>query len=450
MAVVSERLKGRHFTRVADWSGDELQSALDLADDLKDLQRRREEHHLLPGRALGMIFQKPSTRTRVSFAVGIAQLGGHGLYLAASDLQLGRGETLRDTATVLSRYLDGLMIRTFAQDDVEELARHATIPVINGLTDSSHPCQALADVMTIRERLGRLEGVRVAYLGDGNNVCASLMVAAAKLGMEFVAATPEGYGPDADVSARHGRADRRQFDRLALGVEDGREQGGHPLRLLPVHPRSRVPGVDRSGRSPAVVRGCVHRDVPARGLAPRRRQHALPLDLRQQRRGRDGEGALLPLVPGRRARGDRPADVRDAQVLGGARRQHPERRRLRGDRRCARRLPRAAAAGARADGVLLHPHLPAGNPCRPLLRGVFPLSALGRRLGDPPPAGGRRRGVLRARGRLRVRGADCVPGGSETSLAPELVSSGLLTDIALAAGALGLLVVLIYFLSSGD
>jgi ornithine carbamoyltransferase len=196
MAVVSESLKGRRFTRVADWSGEELLKLLDLADDLKERQHRREEHHLLPGRALGMIFQKPSTRTRVSFEVGIAQLGGHALYLAASDLQLGRGETLRDTANVLSRYLDGLVIRTFAQGDVEELARHATIPVINGLTDSSHPCQALADVMTIRERFGRLEGVRVAYLGDGNNVCASLMVACAKLGMKFVAATPEGYEPD--------------------------------------------------------------------------------------------------------------------------------------------------------------------------------------------------------------------------------------------------------------
>jgi ornithine carbamoyltransferase len=198
MAAVG--LKGRHFTRVADWSGEELLSALDLADDLKERQARREEHHLLPGRTLGMIFQKPSTRTRVSFEVGIYQLGGTGLYLAASDLQLGRGETLRDTATALSRYLDGLMIRTYSQDDVEELARNATIPVINGLTDSAHPCQALADVMTIRERLGRLEGVRIAYLGDGNNVCASLMVAAAKLGMEFVAATPEGYEPDPKVA----------------------------------------------------------------------------------------------------------------------------------------------------------------------------------------------------------------------------------------------------------
>jgi ornithine carbamoyltransferase len=196
MPAVAESLKGRDFTRVADWSGAELLSVLDLADDLKERQQRREEHHLLPGRTLGMIFQKPSTRTRVSFEVGIAQLGGTGLYLAASDLQLGRGETLKDTATVLSRYVDGLMIRTFAQEDVDELARHASIPVINGLTDTAHPCQALADIMTIRERLGRLDGVRVAYLGDGNNVCASLMIAASKLGLEFVAATPEGYDPD--------------------------------------------------------------------------------------------------------------------------------------------------------------------------------------------------------------------------------------------------------------
>ena len=199
MVAVLEDLKGRDFTRVADWSGAELERVLDLADELKVLQKRREEHHLLPGRALGMIFQKPSTRTRVSFEVGIAQLGGTGLYLSAGDLQLGRGETLKDTATVLSRYLDAIMIRTFAQEDVEELARHASIPVINGLTDSSHPCQALADVMTIRERLGRLEGVTVVYFGDGNNVCASLMVATAKLGMNFRAATPKGYEPSAEA-----------------------------------------------------------------------------------------------------------------------------------------------------------------------------------------------------------------------------------------------------------
>jgi len=199
MSATAESLKGRSFTRVADWSRDELESVLDLADELKQRQQRREEHHLLPGRTLAMIFQKPSTRTRVSFEVGMTQLGGHALYLAAGDLQLGRGETMKDTATVLSRYVDGIMIRTFAQDDVEELARHGWVPVINGLTDSSHPCQALADVMTIRERFGRLEGVRVAYLGDGNNVCASLMVACAKLGAAFVAATPEGYEPSAEV-----------------------------------------------------------------------------------------------------------------------------------------------------------------------------------------------------------------------------------------------------------
>jgi ornithine carbamoyltransferase len=195
VVAVADSLKGRSFTRVADWSRDELLGVLGLADELKRLQLAGEEHHLLPGRTLGMIFQKPSTRTRVSFEVGIYQLGGTALYLSAADLQLGRGETIKDTAVVLSRYLDAIMIRTFAQSDVEELAENASIPVINGLTDSSHPCQALADVMTIRERFGRLDGLRVVYLGDGNNVCASLMVACAKLGMEFVAATPEGYRP---------------------------------------------------------------------------------------------------------------------------------------------------------------------------------------------------------------------------------------------------------------
>ena len=199
MIAIGDSLKGRSFTRVADWSREELLELLDLADELKRLQVDREEHHLLPGRTLGMIFQKPSTRTRVSFEVGIYQLGGTGLYLSAGDLQLGRGETIKDTAVVLSRYLDAIMIRTFKQSDVEELAKHATIPVINGLTDSSHPCQALADVMTIRERFGRFEGLKVAYLGDGNNVCASLMVACARLGLDFVASTPPGYEPDEEA-----------------------------------------------------------------------------------------------------------------------------------------------------------------------------------------------------------------------------------------------------------
>jgi ornithine carbamoyltransferase len=193
--AVPQHLKGRDFTRVADWSGDELVTALALAEALKAAHQRRETHALLPGRTLGMIFQKPSTRTRVSFEVGIAQLGGVGLSLAAGDLQLGRGETIKDTANVLSRYLDAIMIRTFAQSDVEELAEHASVPVINGLTDAEHPCQALADLQTVRERHGRLEGIRFAYVGDGNNVCVSLAEAARLVGMSFVAATPPGYEP---------------------------------------------------------------------------------------------------------------------------------------------------------------------------------------------------------------------------------------------------------------
>jgi ornithine carbamoyltransferase len=197
--VISAQLKGRDFLRVNDWDADELVQVLDLADRLKARQRERVAHRHLEGRSLGMIFQKPSTRTRVSFEVGMFQLGGTALYLAAGDLQLGRGETIEDTGNVLSRYLDGIMIRTFAQADVDALAAAADIPVINGLTDDFHPCQALADVMTIRERLETFDGVRIAYLGDGNNVCHSLMVACAKLGMDFVATTPEGYEPSEEV-----------------------------------------------------------------------------------------------------------------------------------------------------------------------------------------------------------------------------------------------------------
>jgi ornithine carbamoyltransferase len=197
--VVSVHLKGRDFLRVNDWEPDEIVSVLDLADRLKARHKQRIDDPLLAGRTVGLVFTKPSTRTRVSFEAGVAHLGGTALYLSGNDLQLGRGETIRDTAVVLSRYLDAIMIRTFAQSDVDELAEHADVPVINGLTDAFHPCQALADVMTIRERYGTLEGIRVAYLGDGNNVCHSLMVACAKLGADFVAATPEGYEPDDEV-----------------------------------------------------------------------------------------------------------------------------------------------------------------------------------------------------------------------------------------------------------
>jgi len=222
MIEVPQHLKGRDFTRLGSWNTEELKTVLDLGDRLKELQQQREPHELLAGRTLGMIFQKPSTRTRVSFEVGIAQLGGRGLYLAANDLQLGRGETIRDTAVVLSRYLDAIMIRTFAQDDVEELAEHADIPVINGLTDYAHPCQALADLMTIREKLGRLSGVRLAYLGDGNNVCVSLMVGAARFGMRFVAATPPGYEPDSTAVTAARRAAVQMGGTVEL-VSDPRE-----------------------------------------------------------------------------------------------------------------------------------------------------------------------------------------------------------------------------------
>jgi ornithine carbamoyltransferase len=197
--VIPSQLKGRDLLRIQDWSADELGTLLDLATRLKAERSARAQQDILPGRTLGMIFEKASTRTRVSFEVGIADLGGAALDLSTSELQLGRGEPIRDTALVLSRYLDAIMIRTFRQADVVELAEHASIPVVNGLTDEFHPCQALADVLTIAERFGGVQGVRVAYVGDGNNVCHSLMVACAKLGAHVVVATPAGYEPDETV-----------------------------------------------------------------------------------------------------------------------------------------------------------------------------------------------------------------------------------------------------------
>src|SRR6188474_111208 len=196
MAGVPAGLKGRSFTRIAAWSRDELATLLDLADELKAERARRPELRVLPGRTIGLIFHKPSTRTRVAFEVGIAELGGMALFLPAAELQLARGESFRDTALVLSRFLSALMIRTFEQEEIEEFAEHASIPVINGLTDETHPLQALADAMTLRERFGGLAGLRVAYVGDGNNVCHSLMRIAARFGAEFVAATPKGYEPN--------------------------------------------------------------------------------------------------------------------------------------------------------------------------------------------------------------------------------------------------------------
>lgn len=192
-------LKGRDFLMLLDYTPEEIRYLIDLAIDLKKKQKAGEVYQPLKGKTLGMIFEKSSTRTRVSFEVGIYQLGGQGLFLSGNDLQIGRGEPILDTAQVLSRYLDGIMIRTFAHRNVVELARGATIPVINGLTDLSHPCQALADYQTILEHKGRLEGLKLAYIGDGNNVVHSLMMGAAKLGVDISIATPEGYEPDPDL-----------------------------------------------------------------------------------------------------------------------------------------------------------------------------------------------------------------------------------------------------------
>ena len=191
----------RSFLSISDWSREELDDFLDLADRMKSARYRKQP---LAGKTLGMSFEKSSTRTRVSFEVGTFQLGGHALFLSSRDIQLGRGEPIRDMARVLSRYLDGIMIRTFRQSDVEEIAQFASIPVINGLTDLLHPCQVMADVMTIREEYGKKKWTKrsVAWVGDGNNMANSWLNAAAQWGFELRLACPEGYDPDALILAR--------------------------------------------------------------------------------------------------------------------------------------------------------------------------------------------------------------------------------------------------------
>lgn len=189
----------KHLLKMLDLSKEEIIEILNLADQLKYENKNGIEHHLLKGKTLGMIFQKSSTRTRVSFETGMYQLGGNPLFLSASDLQIGRGEPVQDTARVLSRYIDGIMIRTFEQKEVEDLAKFGSIPVINGLTDFCHPCQILADLMTIREIKGRLEGIKMCYIGDGNNMANSLIVGCLKVGMSVSIACPNDYQPDAEV-----------------------------------------------------------------------------------------------------------------------------------------------------------------------------------------------------------------------------------------------------------
>ena len=189
----------KHLLKMLDLSGEEILEILDLADQLKYELKHSIPHPYLKGKSIGLIFQKASTRTRVSFETGMYQLGGHALFLSASDLQIGRGEPVQDTARVLSRYLNGIMIRTFEQKEVEDLAEYGSIPVINGLTDFSHPCQVLADLMTIRERKSTFDGLKMCFIGDGNNMANSLIVGGLKVGMEVSIACPEGYHPDPQV-----------------------------------------------------------------------------------------------------------------------------------------------------------------------------------------------------------------------------------------------------------
>ena len=192
----------RDFVSLYDFSKEELLALLRRAKELKKMQKRGENYRPLEGKTLGMVFEKPSTRTRVSFEVGMYQLGGHALFLSSQEMQLGRGETVADTARILSRYVDGIMIRTFSHRNVEEMARFATVPVINGLSDLLHPCQILSDIFTIWEKLGRYEGVKVAYIGDGNNVANSWINGALRMGMELWVASPPDYEPDGEILRR--------------------------------------------------------------------------------------------------------------------------------------------------------------------------------------------------------------------------------------------------------
>jgi len=204
--------KGRDFISLHDFKQDELSCIIDVARELKAEQKAERPHPILQGKTLGMIFTKSSTRTRVSFEVGMYQLGGHALFLSGRDIQLGRGEPISDTARVLSRMVDGIMIRTFSHQEVLELAEFSTIPIINGLTDQLHPCQVLADLMTIQEHKGRLEGLKLAYVGDGNNMAHSLMFGGAKMGLHVVIASPQGYKPDPSI--------------VAMAQEDAKNNGG--------------------------------------------------------------------------------------------------------------------------------------------------------------------------------------------------------------------------------
>ncbi len=212
----------KHFISIHDITTEEFHALLDLAIRLKKETKAGIAHPILKGKSLGMIFTKSSTRTRISFEVGMYQLGGHPLYLNANDMQLGRGESIYDTANVMSRFVDGIMIRTFAHQDVLDLAKYGTVPVINALTDYLHPCQAMADLMTVYEHKGKLEGLKLAYVGDGNNVAHSLLYACAKAGMHMSVATPKGYAC-ADEVVENAKADAKETGSRILITNDPEE-----------------------------------------------------------------------------------------------------------------------------------------------------------------------------------------------------------------------------------
>jgi ornithine carbamoyltransferase len=209
--------KGIDFLQLADFSTDQILYLLDEAVELKRMQKQGKPHPFLSGKVLGMIFEKSSTRTRVSFEVGMLQLGGHAIFLSSRDIQLGRGECISDTAKVLSRYIDGIMIRTFSHESVEELASHATVPVINGLTDLQHPTQVLADLLTILEHKGKLAGLKLCYIGDGNNNMAhSLMEGAVKVGMDISIASPTGYMPNEEITEKAVQAGKKTGSTITI------------------------------------------------------------------------------------------------------------------------------------------------------------------------------------------------------------------------------------------
>ncbi len=260
----------KHLLKLLDMTGEEIIEVLNLADQLKYETKHGIEHHHLKGKCLGMIFEKSSTRTRVSFEVGINQLGGYAVVLGAQGSQIGRGEPVQDTARVLSRYVDGIMIRTFEQQEVEDLAKYGSVPVINGLTDFCHPCQVLADLMTVREFKGSLEGLKLCFIGDGNNMMNSLIVGGLKVGMAVSVACPEGYRPPQEIlDFANG------YDCFELTDDPMRAAKDADVVITDVW-TSMGQEEERQKREAAFVGYCVNQELMAQAKPDAMVQHCLP------------------------------------------------------------------------------------------------------------------------------------------------------------------------------